>query len=52
MVDDSGLLCDAYNTTKLGDSDCTILSIMEKEKFPNWLAARQNNIESIMDFNE
>jgi len=52
MVDDSGLFCDAYNTTEFGDSDCTIISIMEKEKFPDWLSARQNNVESITDFSE
>jgi len=52
MVDDSGLLCDAYNTTELGDTDCTIISVMDKDKFPEWLAERQNRMESITDFSE
>jgi len=50
MTDDSGLLCDAYNTTELGDMDCTIISIMDKETFPDWLAARQDTMKSIEDF--
>ena len=37
LEDDSGQLCDAYHTTKLGDSDCTIVSIMARERFPRWL---------------
>ena len=27
LTDDSGLLCDAYNTTELGETDCTRISI-------------------------
>ena len=50
MVDDSELLCDAYNTTELGDTDCTVISVMDKDRFPDWLAARQKSIESITDF--
>ena len=52
MTDDGGLLCDAYNTTELGDTDCTMVSVMDKDRFPDWLAVRQNNMESITDFNE
>ena len=52
MVDDGGLLCDAYNTTELGDADCTIISVMDKDKFPDWLAEHQNRMESIADFSE
>ena len=37
MTDDSGLFCDAYHTTELGDKDCTMLTIMEKRAFPDWL---------------
>lgn len=50
MVDDSGLLCDAYNTTELGETDCTRISIMAQERFPSWLAKRQNSLKSISDF--
>ncbi len=50
MEDDSGLLCDAYNTTELGDRDCTRISIMEKGAFPEWLRNRQEGLKSISDF--
>lgn len=50
MVDDTGLLCDAYNTTELGESDCTRITVMEKERFAEWLNKRKNSIESISDF--
>ena len=38
MADDTGLLCDAYNTAALGEKDCTRISVMEKKRFPAWLA--------------
>ena len=50
MVDDTGLLCDAYNTTELGESDCTRITVMEKERFTEWLNKRKNSIDSISDF--
>ena len=50
MVDDTGLLCDAYNTTELGESDCTRITVMKKECFTEWLNKRINSIESISDF--
>ena len=50
MVDDTGLLCDAYNTTELGESDCTRITIMGKERLSEWLEKRKNNIKSISDF--
>ena len=40
LTDDSGLLCDAYNTTELGEADCTRMFIMEKPRFPAWLEER------------
>ena len=52
MVDDTGLLCDAYNTTELGETDCTVISIMDKDKFMDWLETRKNKIESITDFTD
>ena len=39
MADDTGLLCDAYNTAELGEQDCTMIFVMEKHRFPGWLAA-------------
>lgn len=50
MVDDSGLLCDAYNTTELGDTDCTHIFIMPQGRFPEWLKRRQERLKSISDF--
>jgi hypothetical protein len=50
MVDDSGLLCDAYNTTELGDADCTRIFVMAQGQFPGWLERRQNRLKSISDF--
>lgn len=50
MEDDSGLLCDAYNTTELGEKGCTRISIMEKDRFPEWLQDREEQLKSISDF--
>lgn len=50
MIDDSGLLCDAYNTSELGDKSCTRVYIMEKNNFPNWLLQREKALKSISDF--
>lgn len=49
LTDDSGLLCDAYNTTELGPEDCTRISIMDSARFPDWLDARQTALRSIKD---
>lgn len=50
LEDDGGLLVDAYNTTELGDSDCTRVSVMDKERFPAWLEEREIRLKSISDF--
>lgn len=50
MEDDSGILCDAYNTTELGESDCTCISIMKKERFFQWIEEHENSLKSISDF--
>ena len=50
MADDSGLLCDAYNTTELGDKDGTRIYIMEKGRFAGWLSGREKDLKSISDF--
>jgi len=50
MTDDSGLLCDAYNTTEFDDKDCTRISVMEKSKFSAWLLANEKGVKSISDF--
>lgn len=50
MADDSGLLCDAYNTTELGGQDGTRIYIMEKNRFAGWLSRREKDLKSISDF--
>lgn len=50
MVDDTGLLCDAYNTTEFGEKDCTRIFVMQKNRFPAWLSEREKGLESISDF--
>ena len=37
MTDDTGALCDQFQTTRFSDSSCTIISVMQKEKFSAWL---------------
>ncbi len=50
MEDDTGLLVDAYNTTELGDQECTCISIMDKSRFPRWLQGRETGPNLISDF--
>jgi len=49
LTDDNGLLCDAYNTTELGEADSTRISIMDSARFPKWLSERQAALQSITD---
>lgn len=50
LLDDGGLFCDVYHTTSLGQSDYTILTIMEKDAFPNWLSGQKNTRKIMSDF--
>ena len=50
MEDDTGLLCDVYNTTELGEEDATKLFVMDRGLFSGWLEQRQNVLESVSDF--
>lgn len=50
LVDDSGLLCDAYHTTEFSDHDYTVLTVMHKNSFPRWLSAKDERRQSISDF--
>ena len=50
MLDDSGLLCDAYNTTEQGEKDCTRIYVMEKGRFGKWLLEREKQLKNISDF--
>lgn len=49
LVDDSGLLCDAYFTTELGENDCTRIFIMDSSHFSTWLKEREKVLDSITD---
>ena len=49
LTDDSGLLCDAYYSTELGNESCTRISIMESRYFRDWLDAREPALQSIRD---
>lgn len=49
LTDDTGLLCDAYNTTELGEVDCTRIFIMDSKVFSSWLDSRENTLRSIID---
>jgi hypothetical protein len=37
LHDDSGIHCDTHYTTKLGEQDCTLIHIMNKNMFSDWL---------------
>ncbi len=49
LEDDTGLLIDAYNTTEIGDADCTRISIMDKMRFSKWLDEREASLKTISD---
>lgn len=49
LVDDSGLFCDSYFTTELGNQDDTVVYIMDKSVFPYWVEGRKNDIKSISE---
>ena len=43
LLDDSGLYCDSHYTTELGETDQMIVTIMEKNRFPEWLMNREKH---------
>lgn len=49
LRDDTGLFCDSYHTTEMGTHDYTVVSIMEKSVFPDWVRNRKNCIETISE---
>lgn len=46
MESDSGLLCDAYHSTELGEADCTQMFIMDSQYYPKWYAKRQERLHA------
>lgn len=49
LLDDTGLFCDSYHTTELGECDHTIVYIMERSAFPEWVKSRKNHIKTISE---
>ena len=49
LTDDSGIFCDTFHRTEFGNKDATILTIMEKEQFPEWQLAEElgESVENI-----
>lgn len=47
MESDSGLLCDAYHSTELGETDCTRMFIMDSRCYPKWYAERQERLHAL-----
>ncbi len=50
MVDDNGLLCDAYNTAEIGETCYSRITVMHKDRFTEWLEERKNRLKSISNF--
>ena len=46
MESDSGLLCDAYHSTELGETDCTRMFIVDSRCYPQWYAERQERLHA------
>lgn len=46
MESDNGLLCDAYHSTELGETDCTRMFIMDSRCYPRWYAERQERLHT------
>ncbi len=49
LKDDSGIYCDSYHTTNLGDEDYTLINIMEKSLFPAWLRSRKDQVSDLSE---
>lgn len=41
LVSDNGLYLDTYHTTAWGERDCTLLFLMDRDRFPEWIVKRQ-----------
>ena len=50
MTDDSGLLCDVFNTTELGESDCTRIYVMPQNILPEFIAKLKNSPNAVSNF--
>lgn len=46
MESDSGLLCDTFHSTELGETDCTRMFIMDSRVYPQWYEERQARLRA------
>ena len=46
MYSDTGLLCDTYHSTELGEKDRMRMFIMDTKRYPQWYAERQATLKS------
>jgi len=45
LADDNGLLCDSYITSELGKRSHTLITLMERRRFPGWVNERLSGAE-------
>ena len=50
MTDDSGLLCDVFNTTELGETDCTRICVMPQNLLPGFISRLKNSPNAVSNF--
>ena len=50
LLDDSGLFCDLYHTTDWGETDATVIYIMEQSAFSDWITTHKRQLQHISDF--
>lgn len=41
--------CDSYHTTEFGNADSTVVYIMEKSAFPDWVKSHKELLETISE---
>lgn len=49
LADDTGLLCDVFHSTELGEKDCTRITIMDSRHFQEWLDSKMLALESFQE---
>jgi len=47
LTDDSGRFIDVHNATELGDTECTIVYLVEKKAFPVWLKTHRSTVQTV-----
>ena len=49
MQDDSGSLCDLYQTSCLEFEPCTRVTVLPPEAFPRWFESHKNNSKTLSE---